>query len=464
MAEKRLNEIPRDLREMFSRGNDALHRENLDYAVALFSEILEKEPGFYECRQALRAAQTAKAGGKGGFFKKAFSFAGSSPQLAKAQMSLHRNPLEALQIAEQILNGDPYNSTAHKILAEAALAAEMPHTAAISLEFLAGNSPKDKALGVQFANTLAAIGEARRAEEIMAGLCRAHPTDGELAKNLKNISALKTMGEGGYEKLAGGEGSYRDILRNKDEAVMLEQEQRVQKTEDVAERLIGEYEARLQTEPRNQKLLRSLAELHTQKKHFDLALGYYDRLKATEMGSDPSLDRAIAETVGRKFDHAVAELNPFAPDHAGQVARINAEKLNYQVSECQQRVAKYPTDLAIRYEMGTLYFQAGKISEAISEFQKAQANPHRRLAAMNQLALCFARRKMFDLAAKTLQTALKEKVGFDDERKELIYNLGCVLESMGRKEEAIEQFKQIYEVDISYQDVAAKVDAFYAGQ
>lgn len=53
---------------------------------------------------------------------------------------------------------------------------------------------------------------------------------------------------------------------------------------------------------------------------------------------------------------------------------------------------------------------------------------------------------------------------FDEEKKDLIYNLGCVLESMGRKEEAIEQFKQIYEVDIGYRDVAAKVDAFYAGQ
>ena len=42
--------------------------------------------------------------------------------------------------------------------------------------------------------------------------------------------------------------------------------------------------------------------------------------------------------------------------------------------------------------------------------------------------------------------------------------LGVVLEKMGKKEEAIEQFKQIYEVDISYKDVAAKVDAFYSGQ
>jgi len=41
------------------------------------------------------------------------------------------------------------------------------------------------------------------------------------------------------------------------------------------------------------------------------------------------------------------------------------------------------------------------------------------------------------------QEALKEKTAFDDEKKELIYQLGCTFEKMGKKEEAIEQFKQM---------------------
>ena len=143
-------------------------------------------------------------------------------------------------------------------------------------------------------------------------------------------------------------------------------------------------------------------------------------------------------------------------------ARRNAA--SFQLAECQKRVEKYPTDLAIRFEMGVLYFQEGKISEAIQEFQKAQGNPHKRIASMSYLAQCFSSRKMYDMAARRLEDALKEKPGFDDEKKDLIYNLGLVLEKMGKREEAIEQFKLIYEVDIGYKDVAAKVDAFYAGQ
>ena len=269
------------------------------------------------------------------------------------------------------------------------------------------------------------------------------PNDGELNQALKDLSARKTLDQGGYGALESGQGSYRDILKDKQQAVSLEQEKRVVKNEDVTERLIGEDEARLKTEPNNLKLVRRLAELYTQKKQFDDALALYDRIKNSDMGNDPSLERAMSDTIVRRFDFQIEQLDPAAPDYAEQSAKLQAEKLDFQMTDCQKRVEKYPTDLAIRFEMGQLYFQAGKIGEAIQEFQKAQQNPNKRLAAMGFLAQCFAKRKMFDLAARTLQNAIKEKLVFDDEKKDLVYNLGCVFESMGKKDEAIEQFKYL---------------------
>ena len=54
--------------------------------------------------------------------------------------------------------------------------------------------------------------------------------------------------------------------------MLLEQEGRQVKTMDVAQRQIADLEARLAKEPKNLKLLRSLAELYTTKKEFDRAL------------------------------------------------------------------------------------------------------------------------------------------------------------------------------------------------
>jgi len=464
MAEKGVNEIPRDVRPLFTKGNDALARENFDYAIALFNQVLAREPRIYDCRKALRSAQFGKAGSGRGFFKKAWSSASSSPQVAKAQMALRKDPTEALATAEEVLNGDPENSGAHKVVVEAATALELPRTKVLSLDILVKNHPRDKNLAVQLANALADIGDVQRAERTLSDLLRTTPNDGDLAQALKNISARRTMKEGGYGALASGEGSYRDILKNEKEAVSLEQEKRVQKSEDNTERLIAEYESRIQTEPENLKLVRSLAELYTQKKQFDRALALYERIKTTELGNDPSLERAIGETQVRRFDDALEKLDPASPDYAEQSAKLNSDKLAYQITECQKRVEKYPTDLAFRFEMGVLYFQAGKIGEATKEFQRAEGNPHKRIAALNYKAQCFARRKIFDLAASTLQDAIKEKTVFDEEKKELIYNLGCVFENMGKKEDAIEQFKIIYKVDMSFRDVEAKMDAYLGGQ
>jgi tetratricopeptide (TPR) repeat protein len=464
MAEKSLNELPRDLRMLFTKGNDAMQRENLDYAIDLFNQILAKEPGLYDCRKALRTAQMRKAGKGGGFFKKMMSSAGSSPMVAKGHMALGKDPVEALKIAEQILNGDPHSSGAHKLVVEAATALGLPKTAVLSLEILAANSPKDRDVAIKYANALADSGETGRAEKILADLYRSFPTDNELASALKDLSARKTLDEGGYDALADGSGSYRDILANKEEAVSLEQENRQVKTEDVAERLINEYEERLKTEPKNLKLLRSLAELYTQKKQFDKALSYYEQIKSSEVGGDASLDRNIADTMVRKFDHQASLLDANAADYADKLAKLQAEKQAYQLAECQKRAERFSTDLQIRFELGQLYFQMGKITEAMKEFQKAQGNPHRRIQAMSYLGQCFARRGINDLAATTFQDAIKEKVVFDDEKKELIYLLGCVYEKMAKREEAIAQFKLIYGVDVGYKDVAEKMDAYYGGQ
>ena len=464
MAEKSLNELPRELRMIFTKGTDALQRDNFDYAIDLFTQILAKEPGLFEIRKSLRAAQLRKAGAAKGFFKKMLSNAGSSPLMAKGQMALRKDPAEALQIAEQILNSDAYSSAGHRLVVEAATALEMPRTAVLSLEIIAGNSPKDRDIAIKFAEALAQTGEATRAEQLLADLYRQFPMDNELGQALKNVSARKTMDKGGYEALADGKGSYRDILKDKDEAVALEQSNRQVKTEDMTERLIREYEARLKTEPKNIKLLKDLAQMYTQKKQFDTALGYYEQIKTVEGGNDSSLDRGMAETTLRRFDHDLSQLDPTAADYTEKSANIQAEKQAYQLAECQKRAERFPTDLQIRFELGQLYFQAGKTSEAIQEFQKSRNNPNRKIQSLNFLGQCFARRNMNELALRTFEDAIKEKPGFDDEKKELIYNQACVLEKMGKREEAVKQFEVIYGADIGYKDVAAKVDAFYSGQ
>jgi tetratricopeptide (TPR) repeat protein len=465
MPEKTFSQIPRPLREQYEKGKAALDRHNYDYAIAICTGLLEQEPAFFDCRQLLRVAQQKKGeGGSGGFFKRFMSGASSQPLVAKGQLALRSQPLEALKIAEQILSSDPHSAQGHKLLADAAMAAELPKTAILSLEILVKNSPKDQEYQKDLGCGYSQAGQVDKAEKIFAELVRLNPGDGRLAEELKDMSARKTLAEGGYDALSDGKGSYRDILKDKDQAVSLEQENRQFKDLDTTRRLIDEYEAQLAQEPGNLKLLRSIAELYTQRKEFDRALEAYHRIVASEGQADAGLQKAIAEVTVRKFDQALAGLDAAAPDYAAQSARIKAERDSFMLTECKERAEQYPSDLLIRFELGQLYFQAGKITEAIQEMQKAQNNPNRRIQALTCLGQCFARRNMNDLAAKKLEQALAEKLVFDEEKMDIIYALGSLLEKMGKKEEAIEQYKKIYEVDVGFKDVAAKVDAYYAAQ
>ena len=463
MPEKELRDIPRSVREQYEKAIAATQRNNLDYAIAILTAVVTQEPGLYAAREALRDAQFRKAGNRGGFLRRVFGTASASPSLAKAQIELHTNPRQALETAEQILNSDPHSVPAHKILADAAIASDFPKTAVLSLQIVYKNAP-DRDVALKLGELLAQAGQSERAEKVLCELARTFPGDPDILRALKNVSAKRTLTEGGYEALEGGGGSYRDILKDKEEAVSLEQEKRAVKSEDVAARLLGEYESRLQREPKNLRLLRSAAELHTQKHEFDKAIEYYQRIITAEGVAEPTLERAITETTLRKLDYEISQLDAQTPDHPERLAQLQAQRQQFELDQARKMAEKYPSDLQLRFDLGLLHFKAGKLTEAIPEFQKAQSNPHKRIPALNYLGQCFARRGLNDLAARTFQNALKEKPTFDDEKKELIYELGSVLEKLGKVEEAIEQFKLIYEVDIGYRDVAAKVDAYYSKQ
>jgi Flp pilus assembly protein TadD len=124
-------------------------------------------------------------------------------------------------------------------------------------------------------------------------------------------------------------------------------------------------------------------------------------------------------------------------------------------------VARNPTDLQLRFELGENLFDAGRFREAISELQRARQNPHARLKAMNLLGCCYSELEMLDLAMKQLEEASREILSMDAMKKETMYNLGLVYERMGEREKSLACMKQIYEVDYGYRDVAQRVESSY---
>src|SRR6185436_1109960 len=118
---------------------------------------------------------------------------------------------------------------------------------------------------------------------------------------------------------------------------------------------------------------------------------------------------------------------------AGAVEKLKTKRTETLIEEYQARVTEHPTDLALRFALGEALLTAGRVDDAIGEFQKAIKDPRKRVDALCVLGECFIEKGLFDLAARQLDRALEESPGLNSERgKAIVYNLGRLRERQGQ--------------------------------
>ena len=91
----------------------------------------------------------------------------------------------------------------------------------------------------------------------------------------------------------------------------------------------------------------------------------------------------------------------------------------------------------------------------------AQRNPQKRIRALYYLAMCFKAKVQYEIPMEQLEKARSELHLMDDTKKDVVYEMGVISETMGRPDQAIAYFKEIYAVDIGYKDIAQKIDQAY---
>mgnify|MGYP004059513737 CR=1 FL=1 len=57
MAEKDIESVGMEVRQLYEKGYGMLEKKQFEYAVELLTMAIEKEPAFFDCRVALRAAR-----------------------------------------------------------------------------------------------------------------------------------------------------------------------------------------------------------------------------------------------------------------------------------------------------------------------------------------------------------------------------------------------------------------------
>jgi len=400
--------------------------------------------------------------------KRFFNVSTASVAVMKAQREMKKDAKHAVELIEKILEDEPYNKQANLALKEAAMAAGWLETGVFALQTLLEENARDTKLLHELARLYHELGESEREVEIYNRISAIDPADAAAMRLGKDASARDSMKSGGWAAAA----SYRDLIKDKEAAVSLEQQSRMQLTEESLRQQIAETYAMHEAEPQNVDVARRLGALSEQKDDLDAAIAWYRYASDLTQGSDPGLIRKISDLRVKVTEREIAVLEESIANNAGDtmvlternsaLAAAKKRRAEMLIEEARKRVERNPTDLQFRFELGEHLMNAGHFREGLPELQRARQNPNARLKAMNALGRCYRELGMFDLAARQLEEAAREIATMDATKKEIVYNLGLVYERMGNREKSLACMKQIYEADYGYKDVATRVESSYA--
>lgn len=464
MPAKTEKELSETQRALWLKALAAMELRNFGYAIPLLQEILKHDPEFLTGRQLLRRAEVAKQkAGK----KSLFNIFSAPIALLRARHQIKKGPQRAVEMIEKVLEDDPYNRQANLLLKDAAMAAGWPEIGVFALRTLLEQNPRDVKLLHELGQLYHATGQSDQEVEIYNRINEIDPLDPTALRLGKDASARASMSTGGWTQAE----SYRELIKDKDVAISLEQQSRTELTGDSLDRQIAEAKAKQQAHPNNVDLARRLGELHEQKDDIESAIGWFQHAVDLSGATDADLIRKVSDLKLRAAEREIAALEEFLASywekdavHAKKTEElIEAKKKRAEIliGEAGRRVARTPTEVHLRFELGELLVTAQRFREAVPELQRARQNPNTRLKATNLLGVCYSELGMLDLAMKQFEDAAKEILTMDAMKKEIVYNLGIVYEKMGERAKSLNCMKQIYEAEYGYKDVAERVERSY---
>jgi tetratricopeptide (TPR) repeat protein len=460
-TEKELSETQRN---HWLKAVAAIELRNFGYAISLLQGILKQDPQFLTCRQLLRRTEVTKSKSA----KKSFFNISTAPiAIMKAQREIKKDPKHAIEMLEKVLEEEPYNRQANLVLKEAAVTAGWPEIGVFALRTLLEENPRDIKVLHELGRLYHKLGESDREVEIYNQISEINPLDAEALRLGKDASAHASMKSGGWTEAE----SYRDLIKDKEAAISLEQQSRMRLTGESLDQQIAETYARQKSEPANIDLARRLGALNEQKEDFEAAIGWYQYAADLTKGTDAGLIRKVSDLKINRLEREIAGHEEFLSTHAAthelygkksdELKAAKKSRAEILLDDARNRVERNPTDLQLRFEVGGHLVDAGRFREAVPELQRARQNPNARLKAMNLLGRCYSELGMLDLAMKQLEEASAEILSMDAMKKEILYNLGLVYEQLGAREKSLNCMKQIYQADYGYKDVAKRVESSY---
>ncbi len=449
------SQLAPDQAGLWMKAQQAVEAHNYKYAITILKNLIKRVPGFLEGRKVLRACEVKVCPGAG---------QGTSLFGNVRLTTTRKNPEALIVNLEDDLEKDPYSISANENLFHAATTLNLPELAAFALETLCKGHPNAKKHMHMLADHYIRNQQFMEAAETYRRILQIDRTDAVAMRGEKDCAAKGSIKQGNWE----GKGDFRTKMKNQGATAELESMDKVGLTRAEMEARLAQLSEQYTADNTNLRVVKDIASIYEQMEDFANAYSFY--YYAFELSG--SADLSISDKAMEMNEKAMqAEIDYYeqivAADPSNEEAKAALAERRQQaalalVEDARQRVEANPTDAQLQFRYGQALFDAGMHSEAIPALQRARTNPNLRIKAMLMLGKCYAGKKMVDMAIRQLEEANGELLMMDDTKKEILYMIGCLNETAGNKEKALESFKAIYEVDYGYRDVAQKVESAYA--
>ncbi|MBI2806192.1 MAG: hypothetical protein HYX68_14520 [Planctomycetes bacterium] len=455
----------------FERANQVLKAGDHDYGSQLLLDCCRIDPANIIYRQALRQTQRARYQNNGrgqalAYLRSVFG------RLTLKKSMMRGNYKDALVQAELILMRNPWDLSAHLVMAQAFEELEWPDHALWTLEQIRPFHPRNPKVNRPLARLYEQRGNFNQAIALWELVRQAAPSDQEAHRKAKDLAANATIAKGRYEEAVKGEAP--TPLTPAETETATEQPALAQTGEgalvvgDRYAREIATLTERIKSNPKLANAHLQLATVYKRADQLDKAREVLqESLAATGNHFEITQELFDLDIEPFRRDLALAEerlgKNPGDPAlrqiRVGLVKEINTRELELH----RRRSDRYPTDTAARFELGLRLLRAGQTDEAIKELQTIRTDPRHHGKALFYLGLCFQSRKNWRLAQRNLEDALQHLGAGDSAlKKEAMYLLAIGYAKTGETQRAIDLGCELANLDFNYKDIGELLDDWQA--
>ncbi len=466
------DQLSKAAQEWFRKGNEAMGRQNWDFAVECYGNSVKMKPDVLLYRQTRHGCLRKKYDDNGtGARMASMKLMGIRGRVKKARMKKDWTAVD--QAAEEGLMVNPWDAQLFADIGEAAAEQERGEVAAYAWEQAVkldiANIAYNKALG----EVLRDRGEYKRARACFERVYKADPTDGDARSMMSKLDAESVMDRGNYEKAQ----NTQDVKVDKEQPVnAYEADRQARKggrpeADAPGQSVELDLKHAIRKEPDNINNYVKLAQHYHTARKLPQALEQYE--KALEISGNNSDILELKEDV--ELDIMRDRLadatdryrkNPDKDRLKQKAVELQTELMAREIEYFAPRIERHPNDMKMRYEMAERYRKTKQYTKAIPLYQQASADSRLKEDALVWLGECFAKDGKLDLGRRQFERALEGMSGQDkpDAFKRAHYWLGRVYEKSGKPEQAETHYTEILSVDYAYKDVLQRLEKLQGGE